>query len=686
MQKVLAEITLLSSYFAPTAFSPPTPISKSLPELEKIVLSSFSNVSLTNWSHYYTSGPHLGGKNISQAEWTRDKWADARITTEIVSYDVFLNYPVDHSLSLDFGNGTIYTPSLEEDVLAEDPTTGLAERIPTFHGYSFSGEAEAEYVFVGYGRKTDFQRLQSLGVEFKGKIALARYGNQFRGLKVRNAQDYGCIGVVIYTDPGDDGNMIESNGYAAYPDGPARNPSSVQRGSVQFLSIYPGDPTTPGYPSKPGVPRRDISGVTPHIPSLPISYADAIPILEALNGHGKSADEVNITNWKGGLNVSYSTGPAPGNVLKMANQMDDQITPIWNVVGIINGTIEDEVVVIGNHRDAWIAGGAGDPNSGSAVLVEIARAYGKLLETGWKPRRTIVLASWDAEEYGLVGSTEWFEEYVTWAVPNVVAYLNVDVAVSGPNLVFAGVPEIHDIVKETLKKVQHPVEEGKTLYDVWAGNNGTITPLGSGSDYTAFVHSGIASLDMGFKAGSNDPIYHYHSNFDSFHWMTTYGDPGFIHHKAAGQFLALLGLNIAEQEVIPFNSTTYAQELEKYYAELETVVAKSGLYIPLYELQDAIKAFTQQAKKLEEWKAEGEVEGVNQRLKLFERGFVSQGGLPGREFYKHVVYAPGLDTGYAPTTFPGITEAVNDRNATLAAEWVKKTSRAVMVAAGLLAP
>jgi N-acetylated-alpha-linked acidic dipeptidase len=198
------------------------------------------------------------------------------------------------------------------------------------------------------------------------------------------------IGAIIYSDPGDDGKIREEEGYAPYPEGPARNPSSVQRGSVQFLSKYPGDPTTPGYPSKPGVPREDKSGVTPHIPSLPISFREAKPLLEALNGKGVSAKDVNITGWEGGLaNVSYSTGPAPNAVLYMDNVMNDTITPIWNTIGIINGTIEDEVIVIGNHRDSWTVGGAGDPNSGSAILIELARAFGKLVKHGWKPRRTM---------------------------------------------------------------------------------------------------------------------------------------------------------------------------------------------------------------------------------------------------------------------------------------------------------
>jgi N-acetylated-alpha-linked acidic dipeptidase len=239
------------------------------------------------------------------------------------------------------------------------------------------------------GQQVDFERLKALGVPLEGKIALAKYGGPFRGLKVKNSQSYGMIGTILFTDPGDDGNITEANGYAAYPDGPARNPTSVQRGSVQFLSTYPGDPTTPGYPSKEGVPRADKSPVTPQIPSIPISYLEAIPLLAALDGHGTPGDQVHRPGWVGALNVTYSTGPAPGAVISMSNVMRDDTTDMWDAIGVINGTSEDEVLLIGNHRDAWILGGAADPNSGSAIMVELSKAFGKLLAKGWKPRRTM---------------------------------------------------------------------------------------------------------------------------------------------------------------------------------------------------------------------------------------------------------------------------------------------------------
>ncbi|EZF70966.1 hypothetical protein H105_06876 [Trichophyton soudanense CBS 452.61] len=405
-----------------------------LSKYESMLINSFDNTTVDSWAYYYTHGIHIAGTNQSMAQWTADKWTEFGIPSSLVSYDVYLNYPVSHSLSLTHADGTTWEASLVEDVLKEDETSSYPDRIPTFHGYSASGEATAEYVYVGRGQKVDFERLIQLGVDLKGKIAIARYGGPFRGLKVKNAQDQGMIGCIIFTDPADDGNVTVANGLKAYPNGPARNPSAVQRGSVQFLSMFPGDPTTPGYPSRPDCPRKDKSPVVPKIPSIPISQLDAEPILAALDGHGTPGKEVNRTRWVGALNATYATGPAPGAKLSMSNVMRDTYTPIWNSIGIINGTEQDEVIIIGNHRDAWIIGGAGDPNSGSSIMVELAKAFGKLQKAGWKPKRTMyvcalgfvltqlvlilhsVMCSWDAEEYGLVGSTEWVEEYVCFSI------------------------------------------------------------------------------------------------------------------------------------------------------------------------------------------------------------------------------------------------------------------------------
>lgn len=582
-----------------------------------------------------------------------------------------------------------------EEVLAEDDTSSYPNRVPTFHGYSFTGDASAEFVYVGRGQQVDFDRLKALGVPLEGKIALSRYGGPFRGLKVKNAQENGMIGAVLFLDPGDDGNVTEANGYAAYPDGPARNPTSVQRGSVQFLSIYPGDPTTPGYPSKQDSPRADTSLVTPHIPSLPISWSEAVPLLAALDGHGTPGQAVNRTRWIGALNVTYSTGPAPGSTISMSNIMKDTYTSIWNTIGIINGSTKpDEVIILGNHRDAWIVGGAADPNSGSSIMVELSKAFGSLLATGWRPKRTIVLASWDAEEYGLVGSTEWVEEYIPWLNAAVVSYLNIDIGSAGPIPDISATPDLHEIAIETMKKVIYPFRgAGKTtLYDAWySASGGEVGVLGSGSDYTSFLHRGISSIDMGSGGGPDDPVYHYHSNYDSYHWMTTYGDPGFVTHKAMGQYLTLLAYRLADDEVLPLNVGTYAGEMRKYYEALNQTVGEHGAAreVDIRPLGEAIDVFDGVAAAfmttLSSAAAGPElITTLNRKLRDFQRAFTSQGGLPGREFYRHVVFAPGLDTGYAPVTWPGITEQVVNGDLALAREWVGRSEKGVLAAAAVL--
>jgi N-acetylated-alpha-linked acidic dipeptidase len=337
-------------------------------ELLSILSATPEEDKAREWSKYYTSGPHLAGKNLSMAEWTRDRWVEWGIKqTEIVPYDVYINYPLGHRLALlEKDNATKkkgkaeswtvkYEASLEEDVLEDDPTTGREDRIMTFHGYSATGNVTGQYVYVNYGTYYDFEDLVAANISLKGKIALAKYGGIFRGLKVKRAEELGMIGCVIYSDPGDDGDVTEDNGNKTYPDGPARNPSSVQRGSVQDIALLPGDPTTPGVPSKPGVPRQNPNTTIPGIPSLPISYEDALPLLKALNGHGPRAKSFN-KYWQGGglkkLGVDYNIGPSPPNLhLNLANEQEYVITPLWNVIGIINGSIPDEVVVLGMARN-----------------------------------------------------------------------------------------------------------------------------------------------------------------------------------------------------------------------------------------------------------------------------------------------------------------------------------------------
>ena len=447
------------------------------------------------------------------------------------------------------------------------------------------------------------------------------------------------------------------------------------------LGIAPGDPTTVGYPSKPGVPRQDPHASIPSIPSVPISYTDALPLLKALNGHGPKASDFD-SRWQGGKlgykGVEYNIGPSPPNlVLNLVNEQEYVTTPLWNVIGIINGTSQDEVIVLGNHRDAWIAGGAGDPNSGSAALNELIRSFGVALARGWKPLRTIVFASWDGEEYGLIGSTEWVEEYIPWLSGAAVAYLNVDVGARGDAFSTSASPLLHKAIYETTALVQSPNQtvKGQTVRDTWNGHIGT---MGSGSDFTAFQDfAGIPSIDLGF-GHSSKAVYHYHSNYDSFAWMDNWGDKGWHYHVAITKVWALLAAKLVESPIIGFNATDYAVALGSY---LERVTDKStesfssnrSAAIDAYtktqafgDLEDAIEDFqnatatfdayaAQLAEDIKQdipwWKWWEKIKMVvnvkvaNAKYKALDRLFLYQKGLDGRSWFKHVVYAPGIWTG-----------------------------------------
>ncbi|SPQ18813.1 d1f29f99-ca83-442f-b59f-37161cc1d279 [Thermothielavioides terrestris] len=711
-------------------------------QLRQILLNTPSSERAEAWSRYYTAGPHLAGKNYSQALWTRNKWAEFGIHADIVSYDVYINYPADHRLALlersEHGNGAStswkvsFEASLTEDILADDPTSGLPDRVPTFHGYSASGNVTGPVVYVNYGTYQDFEDLVKANVTLKDKIAIARYGGIFRGLKVKRAQELGMLGVILYSDPGDDGDITEEKGKKAYPDGPARQPSSVQRGSTQFLSFAPGDPTTPGYPSKPDAPRQPVHTAIPSIPSIPISYTDALPILKALNGHGPKAADLNRywtrntgLQYKG---VHYNVGPTPDDVVvNLYNQQDYVTTPLWNVIGVINGTIPDEVIIVGNHRDAWVAGGAGDPNSGSAVLNEVVRSFGRALHLGWKPLRTIVFASWDGEEYGLVGSTEWVEEYLPW--------LN-DANVAGTTLRVSAAPLLDNTIHAVTASVPSPNQTvpGQTVYDLW---DKRIKTMGSGSDFTAFQDfAGIPSLDIGFDSGPHDPVYHYHSNYDSFHWMEKFGDPGFAYHRTMAQIIGLATAQLADLPVISFRAADYAQALDRYVKQVEDKLDEAlspareidisslnddGVYFELRgstrnsssssssaaasagspsaesfrhslkRLHKAVGKLNKRAVALDKradeldrrlrqhlpwwrWPTKlrlgFQIRQVNTKYKRLERSFLFDEGLDGRPWFKHVVFAPGLWTGYAGAVFPGLVESIDNQDWANAERWV----------------
>lgn len=411
--------------------------------------------------------------------------------------------------------------------------------------------------------------------------------------------------------------------------------------------------------------------------------------MKALNGHGPQASDFN-KYWQGGglshKGVKYNIGPSPENVvINLNNEQEYVTTPLWDVIGVIKGSIQDEVIILGNHRDAWVAGGAGDPNSGSAALNEVIRSFGLALKAGWKPLRTIVFASWDGEEYGLLGSTEWVEENLPWLSKANVAYLNVDVAAAGTNFAPRAAPLLNQVIYEVAGLVQSPNQTvpGQTVRDVW---DGKIATMGSGSDFTAFQDfAGVASLDFGFGRGDNDPVYHYHSNYDSFAWMEKFGDKDWSHHLACTKLWALAAARLVESPVIAFSAADYASGLHSYLRKVEPAADNlphdlrfdfAPLDVSVLEFQSAAKAFDAHAASLAEklhedvpwyhwWKKVQlyyQIRVVNNKYKGLEREFLYEPGLDGREWFKHVVFAPGIWTGYSGATYPGLVESLEAKD------------------------
>jgi len=520
-------------------------------------------------------------------------------------YYPVLNTPLDRSLDIlgEDGQATWSADLVEDGDPLDEDAHKYKDAVPTWHGLSRDGDVEGQLIYANYGTKEDYDNLVSAGANLTGKIVIARYGSIFRGLKIKRAEELGAVGVLIYSDPRDDGLVTLQNGYAPYPTGPARNPTSVQRGSVQYISMYPGDPTTPGYPAYEDADRAEGENI-PKIPSLPISWKNAERLLEEIGDAYSKESEGRKTVLSGKVSETR---------IRLVNHVDTKVTPIWNTMASIPGHIRNEVVLIGCHRDAWVLGAA-DPISGTVSLHEVIRGFGALLKKGWKPLRTVVFASWDAEEYGLVGSTEWGEDFPSWISDHVVAYLNVDVSVAGSKWHIGGSPSLAHLIKQTALDVPHPTIKGKTLWDARddegpftgigdesAGKSNStgntdfmasyeaaekerqasktgISALGSGSDYTVFLQRlGVASTDQGFRGTPSDAVYHYHSVYDSQRWQETYADPGFLRHVAVAKHLGLLGLRLIDSIVLPLNTTQYAFELDQYLDKVESLIPKPSV-------------------------------------------------------------------------------------------------------------
>lgn len=655
-------------------------------ELSKsVILQALHTNNASDWSKDYSKELQLGGTNLAMVNYTLEKFQEFGLQDTFIDvYTSYMSYPLDNGLHLLKNNSVVYTPNLVEDIIDEDPTSN--QTVPAFLGYAASGNVTAEYVYCNYGSFEDFQKLEELGVDLKGKIAVIRYGKIFRGLKVKFAQDHGMAAVLLYTDTYDDGEIIEQNGYKAYPHGPARNPSAIQRGSSQFLSYTPGDPTTPGYAIKPGEKkeRQFPYKTTPTIPALPISYKEVQPILAKLKGHGPKID-----GWKGLVeDFDYSIGPNPKFTLNLYNKQEFNITNIYNIMGKIKGKDDSKFILVGNHHDSWTPS-AGDPHSGSATILEVVRAFGELLKIGWVPNVSIVFASWDAEEYGLIGSTEYAEYYAQKLKKECIAYLNTDVASVGPILTLSASPLLNDLLLETAKELKYP-NSTKSLYEHFISYQGKIGTLGSGSDYTVFLeHLGIPSVDLGFSSDiKKSPIYQYHSIYDSYHWMKHFGDPGFVYHNLMSKYMSLLILHLTEEPILRLRTHDYATALSSYFESLD-IPHKWASKKCHNSLKKSIKKVKSQLESLElktlendanleklaemheNWddlsywqriKLHFKTKAANTVLTYFERHLLDNDGLNEREWYKHFVYASGRYTGYKGQELPALAEAIEDQN------------------------
>ena len=636
-----------------------------------------------------TLEPHIAGskEDYATAVYVRDQLRSYGIAAELRQYDVYLNYPNTPPV-LELITNKRQKLSVTEAAVPGDPTSTHPKIPPLFNGYSASGDVTAPVVYANYGLPPDYEELKKAGVDVKGKIVIVRYGNSFRGVKAKVAQDHGAVGCIIYSDPADDGYMQGD----VYPKGPWRPVASGQRGSVQYLFDYPGDPLTPGRPAIDGVPRLKPEEATDltRIPVQPIAYDVARQIIAPLKG------PVRPHGFQGGLPFAYHVGGTDHVKVRLKTDMDYKIRPIWNVVARIEGSVEpNRWIVLGNHRDAWVFG-AVDPNSGTSAMLEVGRGLGELLKQGWKPRRTIVLCSWDAEEYGLIGSVEWVEELAAELREKAVAYLNLDAAVSGNQFGASTVPSLWKLMRAVTREVKDP-KSGKTVYQRWqdqsreqrseeernTAGEARIGPLGSGSDYTPFLqHLGIASTDMGF--GGDYGVYH--SAYDSFYWMDRFGDPGFVYHVAAAQIWGMLALRLADADGLSFDYTDYANEIRRFFRDSMRVAGWRKLAAQFDDkpMLEAIEEFAKEAERIEKARQDAIRDGdrtrlarVNDALMLAERQFIDPHGLRGRAWYKHQIYAPGIYTGYAAQPLTDFRQALEERNGANAKAGLERIVEAV---------
>ena len=631
----------------------------------------------------FTAKPHMAGsaRNYELAQYVAEQWRKYGLeNVELIEHPVYLPWPVRYEATLVASGEKL---SLKEEAIPQDPDSSSTEVGIPYSAYSADIDISAPVVYVNSGNPEDYDLLQKQGVDVRGKIALARYSvpYSYRGFKALTAQKRGAAALLLYSDPAEDGFKKGE----VYPFGPWGPESHLQRGGIVYDFNLPGDPRTPGWASVPGgrfLPAETAVSM-PTIAAAPLSYKDARKILEKMTG--PTAPQ----NWQGGLPLQYRLGPTTDK-LHLVIENDKKVRSIWNVVGRLRGSERpDEWVVLGNHRDAWVFGGV-DPSSGSATMMETARAFGELKRSGWKPRRTLIFASWDAEEFTLTGSTEWGELEADRLKAGALAYLNVDSSASGNNFTAAAVPSLANFLREVARDVPDP--SGGSIYDAWASRNKTETPvttrLGSGSDYTVFLNFlGVSIADLTFDG----PYGVYHSIYDSFTWVDRVGDPGYYYHAAMGRYWAVAALRLSECDYVPLDYEAYAREVQIYLDESQRAARDRKLDLDVDPARAAAKRWENNARTVLE-SARGatnrgesmQAERAHKALMRVERALLDDAGLPGRPWFKHLIYAPRPT--YKAMVLPGLTEAIEAGDSQRARMEVKRLTDALNRAAVALQP
>jgi N-acetylated-alpha-linked acidic dipeptidase len=670
-----------------------------------------------------TAEPHHTGSpyEIKLADYVADRFKASGFDVTREEYGVLLPWPGERRL--DIVEPDQVKLQVEEEKIRGDQWADMPGILPAYNAYSPPGDVAGEIVYVNFGIPSDYETLEKLGIDVKGKIVLARYGGSWRGIKPKVAAEHGAVACLIYSDPHEDGYFQGE----VYPDGPFRGWGMIQRGSVMDMPRYPGDPSTPDRPSKPGVARLPIDQIKTlaPIPVQPLSYRDGIELLKRLKG------PVAPEAWRGALPITYRIGPGPARV-HVKLQMEYAQRRLINVVARLAGReLPDEWVIVGSHRDAWTFG-ASDSVSGHVSMMSVARAFGDMIKTGWRPRRTLVFVSWDGEEQGLLGSTEWVEEFANDLRAKTAVYVNRDAGAGGVNFSSSAVHSLTPFVHELAQSIR-PAGESKNLYDAWLAKAREQAPkqdgqtpaetiktppvgaLGSGSDYTAFLdHVGITSLDIGLNGSGGDGTYH--STYDNPTWFKKYIDPEFKHSVLAAQMTGVALLRLADAELLPFDYEAYGKQIAEYVDEIEKQATKASRdgakKIDFDGLKAAADAFTKAGARLRQ-KADAfltdpgaksdsspdssqtsvrtqvrleTIRDIDKRLMMAERDLIEPAGLPDRPWYRHVIYAPGLYTGYGVKTIPGVREAVDAGNYDRAADQAKIVIRALRRATTTLWP